>query len=698
MPIDFIQTQADLNNKPIVSAIIKSIIDSGNDLDGVVYYRWPQLKDYNDEINRADIALITRGGGVKLVAIVASGDQQAVDERYREIAQIGALVEAQLTKSTKLRVNRKLILEVEPVLFAPNYDGDLDGSEATFVSSEARFISIVLHQNTTQLSVEELDEVRSILEGAKALARPKPRNVREELGEDVGASYARLEEVIANFDAKQRGVAMTGLQCPQRIRGLAGTGKTVILAMKAAITHIQNPEHNILVTYYTRSLKNTIERLIVRFYRHFAEGEPNWERIHVRHGWGRRSLPGVYRDACLRSGVSPLNYSNAQSQRDPFDFVCKTLLKTSSVEAFYDAILIVEGQDFPDGFYKLCFFLAKGGRDCKQIIWAYDELQNVFDVKVRSPDVLFGEDDDGQPRISLTRSLPEGAETNDHVLQRSYRNQREVLVLAHAIGFGVYGQIVQMLENRQHWQDVGYDIVSGDFAVGSKIVVERPKRNSPSELSTPVDVPMIARAAFGSIDEEVTACVNEVKMFIKRGLRPHDIMIITLDDRSARTYLSRASRALALEGIGPNNLLADAFDEPPFSIEDHVTLSTVYRAKGNEAAVVFVLGADAATLSTRTGRNRLFVALTRTKGWLRVSGFDIKRYSKLVREIDLALAAIPKIEFLMPDMNELNTIQRDLEEKYARMLEAKSRIQKLQSELNLSEDDMSAIISGDDIG
>ncbi|RYE23097.1 MAG: FAD-binding protein, partial [Sphingobacteriaceae bacterium] len=49
-------------------------------------------------------------------------------------------------------------------------------------------------------------------------------------------------------------------------------------------------------------------------------------------------------------------------------------------------------------------------------------------------------------------------------------------------------------------------------------------------------------------------------------------------------------------------------------------LAMVYRAKGNEAAVVAVLGCDGVPLRSRTGRNRLFTAFTRTKGWLRVTG------------------------------------------------------------------------------
>ena len=46
---------------------------------------------------------------------------------------------------------------------------------------------------------------------------------------------------------------------PQRIKGLAGSGKTIVLALKAAYLHTQYPELKIGVTYYTRAcLKNIL--------------------------------------------------------------------------------------------------------------------------------------------------------------------------------------------------------------------------------------------------------------------------------------------------------------------------------------------------------------------------------------------------------------------------------------------------------
>ncbi|WP_156392985.1 hypothetical protein [Rhizobium sp. Root1220] len=46
-------------------------------------------------------------------------------------------------------------------------------------------------------------------------------------------------------------------------------------------------------------------------------------------------------------------------------------------------------------------------------------------------------------------------------------------------------------------------------------------------------------------------------------------------------------------------------------------------------------------------------------------------------------------------MSKLNTIQRGLEEKHARLVEAKRRMERLKNELNLSDEDMASLVEDD---
>jgi len=661
---------------------------------GVLYYGWPKFQDYEAVGHPVDLALLAGKTGLILIRYLSNPAPAIVDEADDSIAQAAATAEAQMLKSAALRGrNRKLSFDVIPVVYAPGFDG-LPLAQSELASSEEGLLNLIQNSQDQRLAGSAIDEARSILEGAKALSRPSRRHIENPETKAAAVAYAKLEQEIHKFDAQQRHVALTSLPCPQRIRGLAGSGKTVILAMKAALAHIENPEAKILVTYYTRSLRDHLTRSITRFYRHFAEGEPDWSRIDIHHGWGQKNLPGVYREASLRSGVMPIPFGEAQSQKSPFDYVCKKLVESGKLQPHYDLVLIDEGQDFPEGFYQMCFFLAKGPRDSKQIIWAYDELQDIFDVRVRAAEELFGIDHDGEPRISLGRSVPATAETNDFVLPKCYRNQRDILVLAHAIGFGLYdAKPVQMLQNEEHWRDVGYEVLRGDFQPGSATIIRRPDANSPAVLDTENSLPLVGIAHVGNLSDEVNYCVSEFQRFIAEGLEPHELMAIAIDDRAAKTYLSELAARLAAVGIQTNNIIADRFSEPPFTIEGKVTLSTVYRAKGNEAAVVAVLGCDAVPLRSRTGRNRLFTAFTRTKGWLRVTGQG-DRFNQLHREMTAALANAPELRFSMPNPQEIETIQRDLAERDARLLRAREEMNKVKEELGLTDEDLANLLGG----
>ena len=57
--------------------------------------------------------------------------------------------------------------------------------------------------------------------------------------------------------------------------------------------------------------------------------------------------------------------------------------------------------------------------------------------------------------------------------------------------------------------------------------------------------------------------------------------------------------------------------------EESVAFTGIYRAKGNEAAMVYVINSDLcydSTFELAKKRNQLFTAITRSKAWVRVLG------------------------------------------------------------------------------
>jgi superfamily I DNA and RNA helicase len=267
-----------------------------------------------------------------------------------------------------------------------------------------------------------------------------------------------------------------------------------------------------------------------------------------------------------------------------------------------------------------------------------------------------------------------------------------VLVIAHALGFGVYGHPVQMLEDEQHWEVVGYSVENPPLEVGKEAVIFRPPENSPLDLNDPSGDSLIYFKVLSSLGEEADFVVQEIRKFLDQGLKAEDILVVSLDDRNARTYFKSISSKLGDCGIATNNIIADPYSEPPFVIEDRVTLSTVYRAKGNEAAVVFAVGIDALNRKLRGARNRVFTTFTRSKAWLRVSGLG-ENAEMFVEEIREAQENFPYLRFEMPDRKNIETIQRDMSEKVAKAKEIKEKYVRELKELGLTEDEVGELIT-----
>jgi superfamily I DNA and RNA helicase len=79
--------------------------------------------------------------------------------------------------------------------------------------------------------------------------KPAKKRTRVVRDESRGAILKKIEREIANLDRWQKRAAIESPEGPQRIRGLAGSGKTIVLALKAAYLHAQHPDWTIAVVF-----------------------------------------------------------------------------------------------------------------------------------------------------------------------------------------------------------------------------------------------------------------------------------------------------------------------------------------------------------------------------------------------------------------------------------------------------------------
>ena len=101
-----------------------------------------------------------------------------------------------------------------------------------------------------------------------------------------------------------------------------------------------------------------------------------------------------------------------------------------------------------------------------------------------------------------------------------------------------------------------------------------------------------------------------------------------------------------------------------FFQEDSIAVSQIYRAKGNEAAMVYLVNADlcARGINLSRKRNILFTAITRSKAWVRVSGLG-ENMELLMKEYAEVKEKKFQLQFTYPDVSQrknMRIIHRDM--------------------------------------
>jgi len=502
-----------------------------------------------------------------------------------------------------------------------------------------------------------------------------------------------LRERLHALDLQQEHIGKEIPPGPQRIRGIAGSGKTVLLCQKAAHMHLKHPDWDIALVFFTRSLYDQIENLTNRWIKRFSGGEretydPN--RLHILHAWGAKNQPGLYGEICRAHGVDKLTPGNIEgrSPTESLGEACTRLLEETEIQAQYDAILIDEGQDLVvddrlrykdrQPIYWMAYQALRpvngqsgseegSNSERRRLIWAYDEAQSLDSLKIPQAKELFGDD---LSRI-VSGTYPGGIQKSE-IMSRCYRTPGPILVAAHTLGMGLKrdGSMIAGFTRQEDWEAIGYEVDGSFTASGNEITLMRPDENSPNPVPEIWEGDVIAFNAYESRAAELDAVAEKIRDNIETdGLRPsRDILVITLGQRNwqLRKQMAQALPRHGVDSYTPTALSLNEtypkypdIDKNKFWHDGGVTVSQIHRAKGNEAEVVYIVGADeiAREESNPTLRNQLFVALTRSKGWAHISGtgeyelyeeirsvvdsgtmveFSFSRPSRNMGEVDLA--------------------------------------------------------------
>jgi superfamily I DNA and RNA helicase len=665
-------------NKPVSSKKLAERIEQSG-LSGTLYIGYPILGTPSGAFP-FDAVLLSPEHGVVVFDVVEGMDvgdyRERQDEYYTKL-------QARLMQYPSLVRRRTLAATITTITYAPTIriDPPGDADEYPIFGRDDELINFV-----TEIEWPDSSLFPALAGAIQALSTIRKGRRRREIAQQHsrGDKLRKLEDSIANLDSDQGAAVIETVEGVQRIRGLAGSGKTIVLALKVAYLHAQHPDWRIAVTFNTRSLKGQFERLINTFTIEQTNEEPDWDRIEILNAWGApgtKDRAGLYYKFCAAHGVPYYDFRSAQlkfgGDRE-FQGACQEALDLAKAPVqSYDAILVDEAQDFPPQFLRLCYSFL---RPPKRLVYAYDELQSLTNTSLPPPEELFGHAEDGTTAVVSFAPPAPGEPKQDIILERCYRNSRPILATAHALGFGIYrkpGGLVQFFDQHQLWLDVGYRVHAGELEDNHFVSLERTSETSPKflESHSPIEDLLVFKS-FPSPDAQDAWLVEEIERNIRNEeLLPEDIIIINPEPLKTRKAVASARSMLFSKGI--NSSLAGVSGPPDIFFEsDTVTFTGIFRAKGNEAAMVYVINAHDCYHSYSPAnlariRNQLFTAITRSKAWVRVLGVG-SAMDQLIAEYGKVAERDYRLEFKYPDAEtrkKLRIISRDITRKRSRKTE-----------------------------
>ncbi len=677
-----------VSHKPVAGQELVHLVSEWTESLGKLFIGYPIIGTPEGR-HQIDALLVTPNKGLVVFDLIEGPDPGDYGSRQDDSAN---KLEAKLKAYRELMRGRQLPIEIHTISFAPGitHPESLAKTGYQLVTSSS-LLQALTELKWEQPSEEVYERALSAIESISTIRKSATR--RAVVKEDSrGGKLKRLEDSIATLDNRQSKAVIETVEGVQRIRGLAGSGKTIVLALKAAYLHAQNPEWRIGVTFHTRSLKGHFRRLIEKFTLEHTGEEPDWNNLQIIHAWGAPGggdRDGIYHQFCRTHEIDYFDFIAARNrfgQGVEFARVCEhALSQASDKKPIYEVLLVDEAQDFAPPFLRVCYELLG---DSKRLVYAYDELQSLSGESLPSPEDIFGTKADGTAKVRFDGAGPNGPQ-RDVILPKCYRNSRPVLVTAHALGFGIYREpqppsetgLIQMFDYPQLWEEIGYRRRHGELQEGSSVILYRPEETSPKFLEDHSDIDdLIQFISCDSEEEQAARLVEAIRENLAAGeLRHDDIVVINPNPLSTRRAVGPI-RARLLE-LGINSHLAGVDTGPDtffLSNMESVTFTGVYRAKGNETGMVYIINAQdchSTAWNLATIRNWLFTAITRSKSWVRVLGVG-SRMTALQTEFERLKQQHFELNFIYPTQmqrEQLRIVHRDMTRAERKRVESRQR-------------------------
>ncbi len=294
--------------KPVASQQLADHVEHNFPGQGVIYVGYPVLSA-PEGVNSIDALWISPEHGVVIFHLVEGREVDGFEATQDELANN---LETRFRPHKALMKGRTLLAPPTVVTYAPLSKQESEDSDYRLANDEN--LDAILDDISWD-NPELFESVLSVIQSISTIRRGRRRRKVEQV-RSRGAYLKSLEDSVANLDSLQSRAVIETVEGVQRIRGLAGSGKTIILALKAAYLHAQHPDWKIAVTFNTRSLKGQFQRLIETFVVD-QTGELPTENLQIVNAWGAPggvTRQGVYYQFCQSNGAEFMDFRSAKNR------------------------------------------------------------------------------------------------------------------------------------------------------------------------------------------------------------------------------------------------------------------------------------------------------------------------------------------------------------------------------------------------
>jgi hypothetical protein len=140
-----------------------------------------------------------------------------------------------------------------------------------------------------------------------------PESIARKLGDWINDKNAELQSLSVEQEQIARGIGKNDKFPHRLVRGVVGSGKTLVLRLRARIVAEENKNWKILVTFFTRSLVGNLKKNMPSNVRALTLGQAmyrHWDQSGItdpfpdpKNDDGWKQMAGAFSDGRLRKGV-----------------------------------------------------------------------------------------------------------------------------------------------------------------------------------------------------------------------------------------------------------------------------------------------------------------------------------------------------------------------------------------------------------